>query len=141
MDRKKLFFFAVASIFFIIGTSVISYAQETGVNITNSILDVQKYERAIHIMAMLMVGFGFLMVFVKKYGRSALTATFLLVSIAIPIYFFVDDLSFFGNKKEEIEKIILAEFGAASLLIAAGALLGRLTMYPYIILGFLFIPF
>lgn len=141
MDRKKLFLFASVSIALILGFSMVSFAQETGNNITNSILDVQKYERAIHIMAMLMVGFGFLMVFVKKYGRSALTATFLLVSVAIPIYFFVDDLSFFGNKKEEIEKIILAEFGAASLLIAAGALLGRLKMYQYIILGFLFIPF
>jgi len=49
--------------------------------------DVQKYERAIHIMAMLLVGFGFLMVFVKKYGRSALTATYLLVSVSIPLYF------------------------------------------------------
>ena len=39
--------------------------------------DDQKYNRAIHIMAMLLLGFGFLMVFVRKYGRSALTATFL----------------------------------------------------------------
>jgi ammonium transporter Rh len=141
MNRKKLFLFASVSIALMLGLSMVSFAQETGKNITNSILDIQKYERAIHIMAMLMVGFGFLMVFVKKYGRSALTATFLLVSVAVPIYFFVDDLSFFGSKKEEIEKIILAEFGAASLLIAAGALLGRLKMYQYIILGFLFIPF
>lgn len=141
MDRKKLFLFTAFSFLLLFGLSVSGFAQETGQNITNSILDVQKYERSIHIMAMLMVGFGFLMVFVKKYGRSALTATFLLVSVAIPIYFFVNDLGFFGSKKEEIEKIILAEFGAASLLIAAGALLGRLKMYQYIILGFLFIPF
>jgi ammonium transporter Rh len=40
-----------------------------------SILEVQKYFRSIHIMAMLLVGFGFLMVFVKKNGRSAITAT------------------------------------------------------------------
>jgi hypothetical protein len=29
-------------------------------------------------MAMLIAGFGFLMVFVQKYGRSAVTATYLL---------------------------------------------------------------
>jgi len=50
------------------------------------VVDVQKYNRAIHIMAMLLAGFGFLMVFVKKYGRSVLTATYLLVSVAIPLY-------------------------------------------------------
>jgi len=41
-------------------------------------------------MAMLLVGFGFLMVFVRKYGRSALTATFLLVSISIPVYMLIN---------------------------------------------------
>lgn len=51
----------------------------------SSIIEVQQYNRAIHIMAMLLIGFGFLMVFVKKYGRSAITATFLLVSVSIPI--------------------------------------------------------
>lgn len=38
-----------------------------------ALADVQKYERAIHVMAMLLAGFGFLMVFVRRYGRSALT--------------------------------------------------------------------
>lgn len=51
------------------------------------VIEVQQYSRAIHIMAMLLVGFGFLMVFVKKYGRTAVTATYLLVSISIPLYF------------------------------------------------------
>ncbi len=45
------------------------------------------YNRAIHIMAMLLIGFGFLMVFVGGYGLSALTATYLMVAVAIPGYF------------------------------------------------------
>jgi ammonium transporter Rh len=48
-------------------------------------------------MAMLIAGFGFLMVFVKKYGRSALTATYLMVSIAIPLYILKDSLGIFGG--------------------------------------------
>jgi ammonium transporter Rh len=62
-----------------------------------ALTDVQKYNRAIHIMAMLLVGFGFLMVFVKKYGRSALTATYLLVSVAIPLYFLKDSFLTLGG--------------------------------------------
>ena len=89
---------------------------------------------------MLLLGFGFLMVFVKKYGRSALTATFLLVSVSLPLYLSIKGLGIF-EAKGEIEQFILAEFGAASLLIAAGALLGRIRMYQYLILGLLFIPF
>ena len=106
----------------------------------SSIVEVQKYYRAIHIMAMLLVGFGFLMVFVKKYGRSAVTATYLLVSVAIPLYFVMDAKHFLGGTDSLIDRMILAEFGAASLLICAGALLGRLKMSQYMLLGLLFVP-
>jgi ammonium transporter Rh len=91
-------------------------------------------------MAMLLVGFGFLMVFVKKYGRSALTATFLLVSAAIPFYICINSSGLLGDTKAGIDRLILAEFAAASLLICAGAVLGRLKMFQYIILGLLFVP-
>lgn len=103
--------------------------------------DVQKYERAIHIMAMLLIGFGFLMVFVKKYGRSALTATYLLVSVSIPLYFLKESFHGIGSPEGLIDKLILSEFAAASLLICAGALLGRLKMGQYLLLGILFVPF
>lgn len=104
-----------------------------------SLMDVQKYNRSIHIMAMLLVGFGFLMVFVKKYGRSAVTATYLLVSVAIPVYFSVKSLAIFGETSiADIDKFILAEFAAASLLICAGAVLGRLKMFQYMILAVIF---
>lgn len=106
----------------------------------DSVVDVQKYNRAIHIMAMLLVGFGFLMVFVKRYGRSALTATFLLVSVAIPLYICVNSLGILGDIQKGIDGLILAEFAAAGLLICAGAVLGRLKMFQYIVLGVLFVP-
>jgi ammonium transporter Rh len=104
------------------------------------IIEVQKYNRAIHIMAMLLAGFGFLMVFVKRYGRSAITATYLLVSVAIPLYILKDSLGILGSSGSEIDSLILAEFAAASLLICAGAPLGRLKMGQYILLALLFIP-
>jgi ammonium transporter Rh len=108
----------------------------------SAVWDVQKYSRSIHIMAMLLVGFGFLMVFVKKYGRSAVTATYLLVSVAIPLYFLVKGLGIFGKPVPiEIDKLILAQFAAASLLICAGAVLGRLKMIQYMILGVIFVLF
>jgi ammonium transporter Rh len=104
------------------------------------VVEVQKYNRSIHIMAMLLVGFGFLMVFVRKYGRSALTATFLLVSVGIPLYLVIASLCPHYKGHSEIDSLILAEFAAASLLICAGAVLGRLKMFQYILLGLLFIP-
>ncbi len=124
----------------LLGLATGGFAQGNVKSEVTSILEFQQYDRAIHIMAMLILGFGFLMVFVKNYGRSALTATFLLVSIALPLYIAGSSLFHGDGSKVEIQRLILAEFGAASLLIAAGALLGRIRMHQYLILGLLFIP-
>ena len=140
MKTKQILLLPIALLLLLL-CSINSYGQETSsVNIT-SFLDEQHYNRAINIMAMLLIGFGFLMVFVRKYGRSALTATFLLTSISLPLYFLIKSTGIVGKESEEITKMILAEFGAASLLIAAGAVLGRLKMPQYLLLGLLFIPF
>ena len=116
------------------------FAQGVATDSLDTLTDVQKYYRAIHVLAMLLLGFGFLMVFVRKYGRSALTATFLLVSVGIPIYVLIKSFGIFGGAGSEIDTLILAEFAAASLLITSGAILGRIKMYQYMILGILFIP-
>jgi ammonium transporter Rh len=109
-------------------------------NDLSAVVGVLKYFQAINIMAMLLIGFGFLMVFVRKYGRSAITATYLLVSIAVPIYVLKNSLGILGSESSDIERLILAEFAAASLLIGAGAVLGRLKMHQYLLLGLLFVP-
>jgi ammonium transporter Rh len=139
MRLPKRFLIAAIALLATAGVSVASEVAAT--SDMSSIVDVQKYFRSIHIMAMLLMGFGFLMVFVKKYGRSAITATYLLVSVAIPLYFLKDTLGIMGGVDSDIDRLILAEFGAASLLICAGAGLGRLKMAQYMLLGLLFVPF
>jgi ammonium transporter Rh len=139
MQNKSLKLKLIFSLLFL-GFAAGGFAQGNIKNEVTSILEFQQYDRAIHIMAMLILGFGFLMVFVRNYGRSALTATFLMVSVALPLYMAGSTMIHGDGSKVEIERLILAEFGAASLLIAAGALLGRLKMYQYLILGLFFIP-
>lgn len=113
--------------------------KDTSDNFGN-IYDSLKYEKSIHILAMLLIGFGFLMVFIRKHGFSSVTATFLVVSVALPLYMLIK--SIFGEEFSvvNIDSFILAEFAAAALLIAIGAPLGRLKMNQYIILALLFIP-
>jgi len=107
-----------------------------------TIYDTLKYGRSIHILAMLLVGFGFLMVFVRKHGYSSITATFLAVSIALPLYMLVRSYGSgsFAASVINIDTLLLAEFAAASLLIAIGAPLGRLRMEQYFIMALLFVP-
>ena len=141
MNKSIAYFSVSALMLLLLGFPVDANANGLAGEILTSLTDVQKYYRAIHVMAMLLLGFGFLMVFVRKYGRSALTATFLLVSVSLPLYFIISGWDIFGDKGSDIDKLILAEFGAASLLITAGAVLGRLKMPQYLLLGILFIPF
>jgi len=51
----------------------------------------------------------------------------------------VKGYALFGEASDaDIDKFILAEFAAASLLICAGAVLGRLKMIQYMVLGVIF---
>ena len=107
-----------------------------------TILDTLQYGRSIHILAMLLVGFGFLMAFIRKHGYSSITATFLVVSVAIPMYMLIKSFGgeHFAMSTIDIKTFLFAEFAAASLLISIGAPLGRLRMDQYILMALLFIP-
>ncbi|MBR6444401.1 MAG: ammonium transporter, partial [Firmicutes bacterium] len=103
----------------------------------HTIFDTLVYCRSIHILAMLLLGFGFLMVFVRGHGYSTITATLLVVSISVPVYMLIK--SFVGEAPQvNIEALLWGEFAAASLLIAIGAPLGRLKMDQFILMAVLF---
>jgi ammonium transporter Rh len=106
--------------------------------VNDNLRQVEQYNFSIHILAMLLVGFGFLMVFVRKYGYSATTGTFLVVAAGMPSYLLVRSLGFLSAhamSPDSIAVLLLAEFAAASALIAMGAVLGRLRVYQYALLG------
>ncbi|MGE5372211.1 MAG: ammonium transporter [Solirubrobacterales bacterium] len=107
-----------------------------------TIYDTLKYSRSIHILAMLLVGFGFLMVFIRKHGYSSITATFLVVSVSIPMYMLLKSYGGEGYALNtiSIDTVLFAEFAAASLLIAIGAPMGRLRMEQYFLMALLFVP-
>jgi ammonium transporter Rh len=108
-----------------------------------AVQQVQQYNFAIHILAMLLVGFGFLMVFVRKYGYSALTGTYLVVAVGLPLYILLRASGIFGMEPlapSTIKALLFAEFATASALIAMGAVLGRLRLYQYALLAALLVP-
>jgi ammonium transporter Rh len=104
---------------------------------------VQQYNFSINILAMLLIGFGFLMVFAKKYGYGATTGTFLVIGIGLPLYLFLRStgiLSAAAIPADTIKGLLFAEFGVAAALIAMGAILGRVKLYQYLIIAVLVIP-
>jgi ammonium transporter Rh len=121
------------------GMAAVNAAAST---VDGTILDSLKYGSSMNILAMLLIGFGFLMVFVRGHGFSSITATFIVVSVAIPFYMLIKSYGSgdFTMETVSIDTFIFAEFAAASLLITIGAPLGRLKMEQYFFLGILFIP-
>ncbi|MEA4922604.1 MAG: ammonium transporter [Eubacteriaceae bacterium] len=104
---------------------------------SHTIFETLQYNRSIHVLAMLLLGFGFLMVCVRGHGFSSLTATLLVTSISIPVYLIIK--SFVGEEAIiSVESLLWAEFCGASILIAIGAPLGRLKMSQYVLMAFLF---
>ena len=141
--RKKIGFLTLILIVLALIPLQVWAADSGAGSVSDGLRQVEQYNFSINILAMLLVGFGFLMVFVKKYGYSATTGTFLVVSCGLPLYLFLRStgvLSLEAIKADNITALLLAEFACASALIAMGAVLGRLRLYQYGILALLIIP-
>ncbi|MBI4701801.1 MAG: ammonium transporter [Deltaproteobacteria bacterium] len=118
-------------------------AQAAPSSLAGGLREVQQYDFSIHVLAMLLVGFGFLMVFVRKYAYGATTGTYLVVAAGVPLYLLLRGsgrLSAVPVLPDAIPAILLAEFACASALIAMGAVLGRLRLYQYALLAVLLVP-
>ncbi|HKX53842.1 MAG TPA: ammonium transporter, partial [Nitrosospira sp.] len=108
----------------------------------NEARQVAQYNYVIHILAMLLVGFGFLMVFVRRYGFGATTGTYLVVAVGLPLYMLLRANGVFAHEiaPNTVQALLYAEFAVASGLIAMGAVLGRLRVFQYALLALLLIP-
>ncbi len=111
--------------------------------VVSGLQQVAQYNYAIHILAMLLVGFGFLMVFVKRYGYGATTGTYLVVAVGLPLYVLLRGSGILCSEPISpgtIKALLYAEFAVASALIAMGAVLGRLRVFQYALLALLLVP-
>ncbi|XP_068209404.1 ammonium transporter Rh type A-like [Palaemon carinicauda] len=79
----------------------------------------------IHVM--IVIGFGFLMTFLKKYGFSAVGLNLLLTAITIQLAIMVDGIARARGKAItlNIVNIINADFCCGTILISFGAVLGK----------------
>jgi ammonium transporter Rh len=108
----------------------------------NEARQVAQYNYVIHILAMLLVGFGFLMVFVRRYGFGATTGTYLVVATGLPLYMLLRANGVFAHEiaPNTVKALLFAEFAVAAALIAMGAVLGRLRVFQYALLALFLVP-
>lgn len=131
----------LVAIFLVFSNPLIS---EAGAEVAmGGLRQVQQYNFSINILAMLLVGFGFLMVFVKKYGYSATTGTYIIVGVGLPLYLLLRSTGIMSAEAvpaNTIHALLLAEFAVAAALISMAAVLGRLRIYQYALVAIILVP-
>lgn len=93
--------FLVATL--LLTTNVFASGAETTSSMSE-LKQVQQYNFSINILTMLLVGFGFLMVFVKKYGYGATTGTYLVVGVGLPLYMWLRSIGVFSAELSKLPK-------------------------------------
>lgn len=92
---------------------------------------IGKYSQFQDVHVMMFVGFGMLMLFLKKYALSAMTYTFLITVIVIQWHILVHGFwhnvfsGHWGKIHVNLTDFILADFASACVLITFGAILGK----------------
>jgi ammonium transporter Rh len=122
---------------------IINSASNVAEPFMNGLRQVQQYGFSLNILAMLLVGFGFLMVFVKNHGYGATTGTFIVVAVGLPLYMFLRSTGLFSQEAfaaDSVKSLLYAEFAVAAALIAMGAVLGRLKVYQYALIALILVP-
>lgn len=118
---------------FIVLMPGIGFAQEVG----GPAAELYQYHRGQDVFFMLML-VAFLMLFIKKYEWGVCLATLLVLAVSWPLYLVLR--AGVLDKPLDMEGIILAVFGAITLVIAIGVFLGQISTTHYIVAAALFVP-
>lgn len=91
---------------------------------------------------MMLIGFGFLMTFIKNHSWSALSYTFFINAVIVQLYLLLQPFwhkVFHGHWSEKIEILEMnftaASYSVAAVLISFGAVLGRVGPLELLIMG------
>eukprot|EP01064_Diplonema_japonicum_P016016 TRINITY_DN24057_c0_g1_i1.p1 TRINITY_DN24057_c0_g1~~TRINITY_DN24057_c0_g1_i1.p1 ORF type:complete len:473 (+),score=163.37 TRINITY_DN24057_c0_g1_i1:43-1461(+) len=119
-------------------------ANQVTSNLDSKTIGVYPFYQDVHVMVF--VGFGFLMTFLKKYSMSAvgfnmLIASFMLQWTILALGFWhrafkIGGHGFYDRIQINVADLVPADFGAATVLITFGALLGKAGPCQLVVLGF-----
>lgn len=96
---------------------------------TPSADDIQLYNYLVGVTLMMLVGFGYLMTFLRWYGLGAVGLTMLITCLGLEVSLLVEPLftsASWGSKIEiGLMSLLNADFAVAAFLISFGGLIGK----------------
>lgn len=112
---------------------------------SSAVLSTQRYPAFQDINVMMLIGFGFLMTFIRSYAWSAISYTFLINAFITQYYILLEDFwhkvfhnSFNGEHytiEVDIITLITCSYAVASVLITFGGVMGRVGPKDLLIIG------
>ena len=129
MLKKGLLITVVAAFSLLFGGTVVAQVPAlTG--------ELFQYHRGQDVFFMFML-VAFLMLFIKRFEWSVALVTMLVLTVAFPLYFYVQTTIF--GAAMDIELVILGVVCAITLIIACGMFLGQIKTWQYILVSILFV--
>jgi len=111
-------------------------------NVGNELRLDNTYTFLIHIIVMIFFGFGFLSAWLKKYAYSSIGYSFMIAAFAFQYTFFFNGLwhdiyydSWGNNVSLSLIAFVEAAYGAATVLVTFGAVLGKVSPFELLILA------
>jgi len=99
---------------------------------------VQLYNYLVGVTLMMLVGFGYLMTFLRWYGLGAVGLTMLVTCIGIEVSMLVEPLFAAGGLSAKVnvglEALLNADFAVAAFLISFGGLIGKVSPTQLVVL-------
>jgi ammonium transporter Rh len=147
--KFSILLFSVQTIVVVVCLAVTTYPN-VNVDININEFSIAEYYMFKDIMIMLLIGFGYLMTFLRQYGLSSVGFTLLLVVVSMQLNLLVeffmtnaynamvdndDNDGFSLPFAISMSSLIDAEFSAATLLISFGALIGNATPLQMVVLA------
>uniref|UniRef100_A0A0R3RVG6 Ammonium_transp domain-containing protein n=1 Tax=Elaeophora elaphi TaxID=1147741 RepID=A0A0R3RVG6_9BILA len=141
--KKQIFLQVLFLILFAAFGQYSNNAMPGGTTSTNFINTNYPLFQDVHLMTL--VGMGFIMVFLRRYGLAALSINLLLTSHAIQWAlivrgFFSHEFASIGRFAISILDLITADYVAITVLITMGAVLGKLTPVQYMVMSAIEVP-
>lgn len=145
--KLSILLFSIQTILVVVCLAVTTYPS---VNVNVNEFSIAEYYMFKDIMIMLLIGFGFLMSFLRQYGLSSVGFTLLLVVVCMQLNLLVEflmksayDAVAHSDEIDGLElpftismsSLIDAEFSTATLLISFGALIGNATPLQMVVLA------
>jgi ammonium transporter Rh len=143
-DKKRREDAIVGRLFVVVQALLLAFFV-MGTKYSSNDFRVEEYNVYRDIMAMLLLGFGYLMAFLKNYGLGAVGFTLMLTALAMEVNIAVElgvrfmyDLGGAANTSWPMSitmtTLIESEFAAATLMISFGALIGRVSPLQMLVL-------